>query len=383
LINVKYIFFIAILISTTASAQQVRFRLFAPGLSDTSNVYITGSHTSLGNWDPGIKNLRYNGNNLWEINISLSGPITLEYKYTLGSWSREAQSAGGSTLPNKVLDVKGDTLVIDTVYLWKASVDAGKTITSSLKGNFRYHRAMQPEGLKERDVIVWLPPGYDSTDKRYPVIYLQDGQNLFDVSTSAFGNEWRVDETADSMVRAGTIPPVIIVGINNTSDRSDEYLPWKKNAAYKNFLVHKLKPFIDSAYRTKKDAANTIVGGSSAGGIFAFMIVWEYPRVFSKAICMSPAFVSPDGFKDKFDYVINVREAEQRPKKVFFYIDNGGRDLDKLLQPGVDQMISALAQKRYRGGKDYVFIRDEAATHNEAAWANRLPYALKRLFANY
>ena len=374
----KYILLLVLFISHAAAAQQVKFRLFAPGLTDTSKVYIAGSHPSIGNWDPGSKNMSYQGNNIWEMTISLSEPIVLQYKYTLGSWNKEAVSTAGMGLPNHVLVVQHDTLVTDTVQRWKSS-----TALKTLTGNFNFLRDMKAAGLRDRDVTVWLPPGYDSTKKRYPVIYLQDGQNLFDVSTSAFGTEWRVDETADSLIKAGTIPPVIIVGINNTSDRSEEYLPWKKNEAYKNFLVHQLKPFIDSAYRTKKDAAHTIVGGSSAGGILAFMMVWEYPQVFSKAICMSPAFLSPEGFSDKFDYVSKVRESEIRPKKVFFYIDNGGKDLDKLLQPGVDQMISALASKKYRGGKDYVFIRDEAATHNEVAWSKRLPYALKRVFANY
>ena len=360
----------------SASAQQVRFRVYAPGLSDTTKIFITGSNPAIGNWNPSVKQMNYQGNNIWETGISLQEPVVLQYKYTLGSWNREALSASGGVLPNHVLVVQHDTLVMDTVMKWRSAAN-------SVKGNIKYHQSMKAEGLKDRDIIVWLPPGYDSTNKRYPVLYMQDGQNLFDASTSAFGTEWRADETADSLIRNGLIPPVIIVGIYNTSDRSDEYLPWKKNAAYKYFLVHKLKGFIDSTYRTKKDPANTMIGGSSAGGILAFMMVWEYPRVFSKAICMSPAFVSPDGFKDKFDYVTTVRQGEQKPKKVFFYIDNGGRDLDKLLQPGVEQMISALTFKHYRGGKDYVFIRDEEATHNEAAWAKRFPYALKRLLANY
>ena len=375
----KSLFFLIFMVSISASAQQVRFRVFAPGLSDTNIIYITGSHPSIGNWDPSKKSLSYQGNSVWETSISLSEPLILQYKYTLGSWAREALGISGNTLPNHVLVIQHDTTIADTVMRWKSVGERQKTLT----GNFRYHQAMKAEGLKDRDITVWLPPGYDSTDKKYPVLYLQDGQNLFDVTTSAFGTEWRVDESADSMIRSGTIPPLIIVGINNTADRSDEYLPWQKNKAYKNFLVHKLKAFIDSAYRTKKDAANTIIGGSSAGGILAFMMVWEYPQVFSKAICMSPAFVNPEGFKDKFDYVTTVKEGERRPKKVFFYIDNGGRDLDKLLQPGVDDMLKGLAAWRLRPGKDFVFIHDETATHNEGAWAKRFPYALKRVFANY
>lgn len=251
--------------------------------------------------------------------------------------------------------------------------------SQGVTGTVRYHRGVTGEGLKERDVVVWLPPGYEQGKQRYPVLYLQDGQNVFDPSTSAFGKEWRADETADSLVRADAIKPMIIVAIYNTPDRNKEYLPWEKNQAYKDFLVKKLKPFIDTEYRTRKDARYNYIGGASAGGILAFMMVWEYPEVFSKAMCMSPAFRNPDGFKEAFNIIPDVREGARRPRHVFFYIDNGGKDLDQLLQPGVDELIAALTVKAYRAGKDFVFIKDLQATHNEEAWAKRLPDALIRI----
>ena len=250
---------------------------------------------------------------------------------------------------------------------------------SGIQGKLQYHRAFKGEGLKDRDVVVWLPPGYDSSKKNYPVLYLQDGQNVFDPATSAFGKEWRADETADSLIRSGKLRQVIIVGIYNTADRSHEYLPWKKNQLYQQFIIKMLKPFIDQQYRTRKEAKYNFIGGASAGATIAFMMVWEHPDVFSKAICMSPAFKNPEGFKEAFNYITEVKEGPRHPRKIFIYMDNGGRDLDQLLQPGVDEMIRALASKKYRAGRDFIFLKDEPATHNEEAWASRLPFALQRV----
>lgn len=111
------------------------------------------------------------------------------------------------------------------------------------------------------------------------------------------------------------------------------------------------------------------------GGIISFMIVWTYPNIFSKAICMSPAFRNPDGYDYKFDFVKVVNETKKR-KDVRFYIDNGGIGLESELQPGIDEMLQALKTKKYKEGKDYMFVQDESASHNEAAWAKRFPEAI-------
>jgi predicted alpha/beta superfamily hydrolase len=247
-----------------------------------------------------------------------------------------------------------------------------------ITGTVNYHPAVKANGLQERNLIVWLPPDYDQDPKkRYPVLYMHDGQNIFDPSTSFIGIDWQIDEAADSLIRAGEIPPVIIVGIFNTSDRTMEYTPGAKGQAYMDFVVNTVKPFIDSNYQTLTDRENTFVGGSSAGGIISFMLTWEYPEIFSKAICMSPAFRNPDGFNYQFNYVTTVQETQNPPENVFFYMDNGGIELDAMLQPGIDEMLLALDSKGYRLDRDFVFVKDDDATHNETAWAERFPNALK------
>jgi predicted alpha/beta superfamily hydrolase len=169
--------------------------------------------------------------------------------------------------------------------------------------------------------------------------------------------------------------PAIVVGIYNTSDRSQEYTPGEKGTAYMHFVVNQVKPLIDQTYRTMPGREHTVGGGSSAGGIISFMLAWEYPQVFSKAICMSPAFKIED-----IDYVKTVRAYEGKKKDLFFYIDNGGIELETRLQPGVDAMLTALREKGYREGDDYYWVKAPGARHSEAAWAKRLPLALKRCF---
>lgn len=375
-------FVCSVLITVVALAQQisVRFSLYAPSIPDTVPIYIAGSHEALGNWSPSKAKMISSGTHRWEKTITTTTPILLQYKYTLGSWDTEAADQSGNALSNFSVRAIEDVSVYDTVRVWKKP-SGQKILQGKITGEVRYHRGMKGDSVKERDIIVWLPPNYASSHQKYPVIYMQDGQNIIDPGTSAFGMDWGIDETADSLIRAGLVQPAIIVGIYNTSSRSDEYLPGEKGAAYRAFLANRIKPFVDSAYRTKPDRTNTIVGGSSAGGVLAFMMVWEYPDLFSKTICMSPAFMNPTGFKGRlFNYVSTVEQTPKR-KKVFFYIDNGGKDVDSLLQPGVNLMLKALKQKGYKEGRDFLFVTDTGATHNEAAWSRRYPFALKTVLS--
>ncbi|MCK7520815.1 MAG: alpha/beta hydrolase-fold protein [Ignavibacteriales bacterium] len=157
---------------------------------------------------------------------------------------------------------------------------------------------------------MWLPPSYElNLEKRYPVLYMHDGQNVFDPATSSFGYDWRADEVADSLINAETINEIIIVGIYNTTDRGFEYSYSPLGYKYMDFVVSKLKPFIDSEYRTLPDAENTAVAGSSLGALITFMLSWNYPDVFSKAACFSSALKIQD-----LNYVDTVSQLfwEQR-----------------------------------------------------------------------
>jgi len=368
--------FLVIALCLRVAAQSVihaTFILTSPDLPSDTSVYITGSVEQLGTWNPGKVKMDSTGDHTWTKEISLMRPVSIEYKYTLGTWEREGADANGSPLANLVADVSQDQLIKDTVLFWTTG-KRQRINHGQITGTVRYHRGLHGAGIQNRGLIVWLPPGYDAEKtRRYPVLYMHDGQNIFDPVTSAFGVDWSIDETADDLIRKKSIEPVIVVGIYNTSDRMKEYTPGEKGTAYMNFVVKTTRPFIDSTYRTKPDRKNTIVGGSSAGGIISFMLVWEHPDVFSKAICMSPAFqsLSPGGW----DYARVVQSSTSK-KDVFFYIDNGAIGLDSQLQPGIDAMLTALKSKGYEKGKDFVFLRDPTAKHSESDWARRFPRAL-------
>ncbi len=354
------------------TAPKITFILHAPELADSSTVYITGNTSQLGSWDPGKVSMEYQGDHTWSKKVQLQEPQLIEYKYTLGSWELEATNVSGQPLPNFSIRVSGDTIIQDEVKHWSKS-NAKKTFTGGITGTLKYHRDLAGGSLPKRDLVVWLPPGYnEKNSKRYPVLYMHDGQNVFDPATSSYGVDWRIDEISDSLIRAKAIEPVIVVGIYNTPDRMEEYIPGDKGSAYMDFVVNEVKPLIDQTYRTKPDRKHTLVGGSSAGGIMAFMLTWEYPQVFSKAICMSPAFKI-----QHIDYVKDVLAYNGKKKKLYFYIDNGGIELEERLQPGIDDMLAALRQKGYKENRDFVWVKAPEDKHNEAAWARRMPAALK------
>jgi predicted alpha/beta superfamily hydrolase len=357
-----------------ATPVQVTFELYAPTLPDSSTVFIVGNEPQLGNWNPAKITMQNMGRHTWQLKLQFPANTQLEYKYTLGSWDREGTDAKGFPLSNYRVTIASDITIANTIEHWLEKKT--RQFKGGITGNVKYHKNLKAKGLQDRDVIVWLPEDYETNkSKKYPVLYMHDGQNIIDPATSSFGTDWQLDETADSLIRANAIESIIIVGIYNTSDRSDEYIPGEKGTAYMDFVVNTVKPFIDKQYRTKPGRKHTAIGGSSAGGIMAFMLAWEHPEVFSKAICMSPAFKI-----QHIDYVDDVLNYTGKKKKLYFYIDNGGIALEEKLQTGIDEMLQALKAKGYHEHKDFVWVKAPQAEHNEAAWARRMPGALKLIF---
>lgn len=368
-----YPFYVFTFPQVQAGIFNIEFRVTAPSLSDDASVYICGNIPRLANWNPGALKMTNTGNHTWVIKIKTGASVPIEYKYTLGSWEKENANAAGNPLLNFIIKVKTDTIINDNVVSWLNKT--GRKISGQITGNVKYHRQLQGEGVGDRDIIVWLPPDYDSdTSVRYPVLYMQDGQNVFDPATSSFGTDWQIDETSDSLINAGIINPLIVVGINNSKSRMSEYTPGSAGNNYMKFVVNIVKPLIDKTYRTLSDRNNTWVAGSSAGATISFMLAWNYSDVFSKAFCLSPAFKIQN-----IDLVKEVKEYKGHKKKIVFYIDNGGKGLEERLQPGVDEMLNALKEKGFKENTHFFYVSAPDAEHNEAAWAKRMPEALKLL----
>lgn len=235
-----------------------------------------------------------------------------------------------------------------------------------------------------RDVIVYLPPGYEAdVSRRYPVIYLQDGQNLFEPATAFIrGQHWRVGETIGGMIESGELPPMIAVGIYNTGEkRIDEYTPIRDARRkrgggadrYGRMLLDELKPRIDRDYRTLPDGANTALGGSSLGGLLALYLGLKHPEAFSKLAVLSPSvWWSNRAILSTVEFY----EKEQRPK---IWLDIGSDE-------GAEALVSvrALAEELVKRGweldRDLKYVEVAGGGHSESSWAARFPEVLRFLF---
>jgi predicted alpha/beta superfamily hydrolase len=259
----------------------------------------------------------------------------------------------------------------------------------TLTGNIKWHRRFPSKILRNRrDVLVYLPAGYGRfSRKRYPVLYLQDGQNVFDAATSFSYVEWGVDETAQRLIRQNLLEPMIIVAIANMGDdRVHEYAPTRglidssakrkkrsKGLAreYGRFLIEELKPYIDRKYRTKREPEFTGLGGSSLGGLLTLSLGIWFSNVFTRLLVMSPSV-----WWDNQVIVKMVEELDRKlPLKI--WLDSG------TAEPGWEntrKLLDALVEKGWKLFDDLQYHEIEGGDHSEAAWATRVDPALRFLF---
>src|SRR4051812_40412415 len=253
----------------------------------------------------------------------------------------------------------------------------------TLTGDIRSHANFHSRYLEnDRTVLVYLPPDYDpATADRYPVLYLHDGQNVFDQATS-FGDEWRVDETAQALITAGRIEPIIVVGVYNTGEhRVDEYTPTpapdgvKGGRAddYGRMVVEELKPFIDRRYKTLPAAANTAMGGSSLGGLLTMHLGLRYPTAFGKLAVLSPSVW--------WDDRVILREVGALSKKPVqrIWLDAGTREGERVIADS-RRLRDALVAKGWTLGQDLAYFEAPGGEHNERSWAARVGPVLEFLF---
>ncbi|MGA8029639.1 MAG: alpha/beta hydrolase-fold protein [Bryobacteraceae bacterium] len=256
----------------------------------------------------------------------------------------------------------------------------------TLTGTLRFHKALPSRFLKDaRDVIVYLPPDYNSaTKRRYPVLYLHDGQNLFDAATAFAGNEWGLDEVAEELIQTGQIEPLIIVGIYNAGQRRMyEYTHVRdrrgrggRARAYGKLIVDDLKPFIDAEYRTLPDYANTGLGGSSLGGLVTLYLGLHYPQTFGKLIVMSPSVWWANRAILREVRKLRIKLGQK------IWLDIGtceGQNPEACVKNAKD-LHDALVAKGWRPEQDLRFVEDQGAGHDERAWGFRMRDALRFLF---
>lgn len=230
-----------------------------------------------------------------------------------------------------------------------------------------------------REITVYLPAGYgEREERRYPVLYMQDGQNLFDPHRAYVpGNHWRLQEAADAAIGERTASPMIIVGVDHAGPgRMDEYTPVRdakhsgggRAADYGRFLIEELKPAVDARFRTLADAENTGVGGSSLGGLVSLHLVLAHPDVFRRAAVMSPSVWWGNRA------ILEATDAfDGAPPRV--WLDIGGRE-------GLEALRDARELRdriQAKGWSDFEYFEDRRGDHSERAWARRVRQALEFL----
>ncbi|UDF03177.1 alpha/beta hydrolase [Asticcacaulis sp. AND118] len=275
-------------------------------------------------------------------------------------------------------------------------------------GRLDKYEAFASRFVSARNVWVWVPEGYDPRGPRLPVIYMHDGQNLFETSTAYGGQEWGIDEALSAMGQK-----VIVVGVWNSPTRYADYFPQKlaaylppemraqvtdmakgelKADDYLRFLVSELKPFIDRTYRTRTDAAHTSIMGSSMGGLISLYALGEYPQVFGRAACVSIHWplmappTTPEAREAAADATAQAWEAWLRtahfdPKRQRLYMDHGTRDLDSNYRPYSQKMETVLPRYGWVEGRNWRASVFEGTTHNEADWRARVDIPLGFLLA--
>src|SRR5579863_9673512 len=250
-------------------------------------------------------------------------------------------------------------------------------------GQYRKHEHGRSRFLPGvRDIIVYLPPQYEANPtRRFPALYMQDGQNLFDPATAFGGTAWQMGETADRLIIEGEIQPLVIVGIYNTGKlRMREYTPTRvrklgggRANRYGNMLLKEIKPFIDSEYRTLSGPAHTGIGGSSLGGLLALYLGLHYPRIFGRLAALSPSV-----WWDR-RWIVNYASRARMKVRPRIWLDTGTEESMHAVEDA-RALREVLARKGWRHLHDFHYEEIEGGRHNEAAWALRIGPALRFLF---
>ena len=356
------------------------------------DVFLSGNIKQLGEWRPNGLKLNRTDKDVYFAELSVPSGSRAQYKVTRGTWATVEKDAAGKDIANRefvaaATEDAGPQTISIVVQRWGTPTSAKSTITGTLK---RHEQISSQFLTRSRNINVWLPPGYEETDKRYPVLYLQDGQNLFDESTAAFGTEWRVDETATDLIEKREIPSLIIVGIWNTADRMDEYTLTKdeqlgrggRGLDYVRFIVEELKPLIDRTYRTRTDRESTSIGGSSLGGLIAMHACLENPDVFGSCLAFSPSL----GW-DQERLLQSLQSGTKWPVNVRLWLSMGtreGRNSESQTQnfARAQRLHQLLSTDAATIKVPVQFHEFTDASHDEKSWSVQFPIALKSIMTH-
>jgi metallo-beta-lactamase class B len=371
---------LVILIMSIFAHAQFTVRLVVSSVATRvqDDIYVSGNFNG---WNPKDEKykLKVFGNGRKSIVINDLPAGVYAFKFTRGGFEKVETTNDGRDISDRIVEVNGDISMDLKIAGWKDDYpDKPKRYTASPQVKILDTAFRIPQLNRNRRVWIYLPKNYAQSGKTYPVVYLNDGQNLFNEQTAAFG-EWGVDECMDSLQNQIS-KEAIIVGIDHGGDkRMTEYNPYDhpqfgkgEGKAYVDFLANTLKPFIDSKYRTKKGADYTMIGGSSMGADISLYAVFEYPNVFGGAFIFSPAFwVTPSLYEAATHF-----NSEAMPK---FYFYAGGKESTTMVSD-MEKMVGILQLK------SRVQIRksiNPLGQHQEQSWRAEFPDAYRWLMKDF
>lgn len=342
------------------------------------NIYLAGSFN---NWNPADPDYKMHKIGAGQYQFVFSELYQdAAYKFTRGSWQTVETDSAGNDLPNRKLDLQHASQLQVAVQGWKDQLQARQSTASTAAANVQVLDTAfaMPQLGRQRRIWLYLPPDYTTSDKRYPVIYMHDGQNLFD-KASAFSGEWGVDETLNQLFRQGH-PGVIVVGIDNGgAHRIPEYAPWENKEygggegdAYLRFIVENLKPYIDSHYRTMPGQQQTALAGSSLGALISLYGAMEYPQVFGRIGLFSPALWFN---AQMYDYV--KQKADPAAGQRFYFM--ASQQESSSMVPDMQRVCNLLEQQGVPGELIYCQFTQDGA-HSEWYWQREFPKAFQWLF---
>lgn len=357
-------------LSMVAEAGTLTFRVRVPGATPRNDtVYLTGGFQGWVPNDPSMA-MEHVEPGVWEKTLNVPDGIGIEYSFTRGSWeSVETGPSGGEVAPHQHITF-GDATLEREVDNW-ADVPL-----STVSGRVEWFESAG--FLNGRRVWVYLPPGYAETTSRYPVLYMHDGQNLFDAATSAAG-EWGVDEACEALISAGEIEPIIVVGIESSSARCWEYTAWDEDILpctgggadwYLTEIRDELMPEVNSRYRTRVGSHNAFMAGSSLGGFVSVYAGYGYSEVWGRVAGLSPSYwAQPDLFA--------MASGGGRPVLLErLYQDLGTNESG---QTNFRTMRDIAMDQGFVLGEDLESLEAAGHSHNEYYWGQRMPDVLRFL----
>ncbi|MEM1071562.1 MAG: alpha/beta hydrolase-fold protein [Planctomycetota bacterium] len=374
--------------------------------SAESPIFIGTNH---GNWHAGNPAFKMSprSDGRWQMILDQpTEPGRMQFKFTRGNWETVEVSTENEQIANRVLPTIDPAEFADgrkpvfefTIEKWADQLPGATqqrgiedtSIALEVTGTAKRLQVVGGAGRAKgmvRDAVVWLPPGYETGEQSYPVLYMMDGQNVFMQQPGAPG-EWHADETATELIEAGEVEPMIIVGVPHSAfSRADEYLPAEliegvepSADEFIAWLEHEVMPRVERSFRVKVGAEHTVIAGASFGGIFALHAASERPDLFGGAIVESPSVLSKD------ETMLKVFTADGFNWPANLYLGMGtnesgvsydARQLNQRYQDAIERMAAAAAQSGQVRSFD---LQITESVHNEPAWAERFPEALRHLY---